>query len=115
MPIRNKDYVVYVTFPNSNKEYCYLCNIPGLHQGDQAIANGATVTVQRTADSDPRATRYVSPLPDQKERVRKARRLEIAERLRVLERQQHQLDLWTALARKNPEARKLLTELKRMN
>lgn len=114
MTIRNKDYVVYVPFPNSNKEYSYLCNIPGLNQGDQAIANGATVTIQRTADNDPRATRYVSPLPNQKELARKARRIEIADRLRTLERQQRQLDLWIALAKKNPEARKLLAELKRM-
>lgn len=107
-----RTYVVYVTYPGNLKEYAYLCNIPGLGQGDSVIANNTMVTIVRTADSDPIAVRSCFPVPDITELRRIARRKEIATALRRISNQQMELDLFTKVAKRSPEARKLLTELK---
>lgn len=107
-------FVVYVTFPNSNKEYCYLCNLSDIVQGSTVVANGTQVKVVRTAAYDPRAVRYVNPLPNQDEILHKARKAEIISRLRTLQSEQQQLDLWQKLATKNAEAKKLYLELKNL-
>jgi hypothetical protein len=104
--------VVYVTFPGGTKEYSYLCNIPNLHQGDTVTANGAIATIVRTADSDPIATRFCFPTPDHTEKRRAERRKEIAVALRRIVNQQRELDLFTSAAKRSPEAKKLLLELK---
>jgi hypothetical protein len=108
----HKSYVVYVRFHPQGREYSYLCNIPNLRQGDHCIANNALVEIVRTADSDPLATRWVFPAPDHDEKQRAARRREIARALRQIVDQQRELDLYTAAAKRSPEARKLLAELK---
>lgn len=56
----SKTFVVYVAYPNSLKEYCYLCDIPGIVQGDTVMANNTQVKIIRTADFDPRATKHVT-------------------------------------------------------
>lgn len=112
-PMTTKTYVVYVTFSKGEKEYAYLCNIPNLHQGDQVSVNGGyLVTVVRTADSDPIATRFCDPAPNHSEKRRAERRKEICFALRRIVDQQRELDLFTSAAKRSPEARKLLSELK---
>lgn len=108
-----RDYVVYVTYPNNSKEYAYLCNIPNIEQGDVVCGdNGTRCQVVRTADCDPQATRYVSAAPSIEDVRRRARIIEIATRLRIIQRQQNELDLWQKLSSKNSEAKKLYLELK---
>lgn len=107
-------FVVYVTFPSSPKEYCYFCNIPGVVQGSQVIANGTRVIVHRTAQHDQRAVRWVEALPDQKEIERRNRRKDIIERLSVLQAENSRLELWQKLAHTNTEAKRLLAEYRRI-
>lgn len=107
-------YVVYVNFPSSLKEYAYLCNIPGIRQGDLMIANGTQVRVVRTASHDPIACRFIQPLPDYAEKAKAERRQEIVKRLRALQTEVAQLELWQKLARTNTEAKRLLAEYKRL-
>lgn len=99
-------FVVYVNFPNSTKEYVYLCNFP-IVQGEEVLANKCKVTVIRTAASDPRATRYVQKVPN-------PRIEEILSRLREIHRELEREAALRALARKSPEAKKLLSELTRL-
>jgi len=109
-----RPFVVYVTFPNSSKEYCYLCNIPGIKQGDQVLANNTRVTVQRTANEDSRAARYVQPLPNQEQIAVKERKQAIFFRLNEIDKEVAHIERFTKLARKNAEAKKLLAELKKL-
>lgn len=105
-----KTYVVYVTYPSSAKEYAYLCNIPGLVQGDEVIINNTKVKIVRTADSDARALKWVAPLPNHAE-LRNADRIQqIKSRLGKIAELERQLTLWSKL--KSPEAKKLVAELK---
>lgn len=107
-------YVVFVTYPGSMKEYAYLCNIPGIVQGNKVLANeNKEVTVVRTAAHDPRAVRYVSPVPNHKELQNAARRNEIHKRLVEIERELA-IDRWKKLASRSPEAKKLLAEHKKL-
>jgi len=103
-----KPFVVYVTFPSSTKEYCYLCNIDSVDVGSNVIANGSVVKVHRVASFDSIATKYVQSA-DEFEKSR--RRNVIHDRLVTLERQLAQHERWKILARKSPEARRLLKEL----
>lgn len=105
-------FVVYVTFPSSMKEYSYLCNIPNLRQGDKVIANNCTVTVVRTAASDLAATRWVRPVPSQEETERHNRTIEIVTRLNKMFAEFDAMNRFALMAKTNPEAKKLLAELK---
>lgn len=109
-------FVVYVVYnTGGQKEYAYLCNLPNINQGDEVLGNnGARCTVQRTANTDPLATKFVSAVPDFTERKRNQRKAEIRALLTVLQRENAQLELWSKLARKSPEAKKLLVELKKL-
>lgn len=113
-PPGTEPFVVYVTFPNSIREYCYLCNIPGIRQGDTVMANGAKVLVQRTASHDRVATRFVYPVPDADQINRKKRIEEIVTRLRYLHQRNNELEMWAKLANKNTEAKGLYAELKKL-
>src|SRR5688500_17332287 len=106
------NFVVYVRYPNSIKEYAYLCNFPAV-QGDIVCGNhGAKCEVIRTAAFDPRATRYVTEAPDEAAIAREARKRELVQLLRGHAKCQRELLEWTALAKNNPAMKKLLTELK---
>ena len=103
-------FVVYVRYPSSPKEYAYLCTFP-VRQGDTVRANGgACVTVIRTAASDPIAWKYVSPDTQTSAELR----ANIVRRLIEIERAQLEYKRFASLARRNPEARKLLDELKKL-
>lgn len=85
----SKIFVVYVTYPNSLKEYCYLCDIPGIVQGNTVMANNTQVKVIRTADSDPRATKYITavwPSEDRNTRLRKSLIKEIESSMTLITR-----------------------------
>jgi hypothetical protein len=101
-------YVVYVTFPSGGKEYVYLCTLPHINVGSKVIANGTVVTVHRVAGFDSLATRYVQSAAEHEKSQRKKMLLD---RLVTIERETMALERWKALARKSPEARKLLKEL----
>lgn len=113
-PVVPETFVVYVKFPSSFKEYAYLCNTPGIRQGSEVIANGCRVTVLRTAASDSLASRYVQPVPDLAAEQRVQRMKEISARLDQLARRHADLARWTALAKSSPEAKRLVTELKKL-
>ena len=98
-------FVVYVSYPTSSKEYAYLCNQPGIVQGAKLLMNGTTVTVVRTAQSDPLATKWItSPVVE----TARARRKEIADALVEIERR----ELFIARMKKlrSPEAKRLIRE-----
>lgn len=106
--------VVYIRFPSTpHKEYSYLCDFP-VSIGDRVIANGTEVTVHRITSFDTAATRYVKRAPSQDELSRSSRICDIVKRLNELEKEQHEADRYAVLAKKSPEARKLLTELKKL-
>lgn len=108
-----KPFVVYVTYPSSSKEYAYLCNFPA-RQGDMLFSNGTRVVVQRTADHDPLATKYVTTIPDPTVLAQRDRRFAIIRRLNEIEASQKELDRYASLARVSPEAKRLIAELKRI-
>lgn len=99
-------FVVYVTFPNSTKEYCYLCNLPDIRQGSIVVANGCEVIVRRTAASDPHATKWVQSRSMFDTLKRKH---DIIRQLQQLEEREAQMERFKKL--KSPEARRLLKEL----
>jgi len=110
-PSTSNPFVVYVTYEPGGKEYAYLCNIPGIVQGDQVLANnGKRVTVVRTAMSDPIATRFVTAIPEHDSVKQTERKKQICNRLREIEREEEFIARMTRL--KSPEAKKLLAELK---
>lgn len=109
-----RTFVVYVTYPNSSKEYAYLCSLPRIKQGDFVSGNnGQKCTVVRTAAEDPRAIRYVGEWSEGA-LDRAVRRRDIANRLDELLKKSERAAAWTKLSRSNPEAKKLLTELKKL-
>lgn len=105
-------FVVYVRFPSGSKEYCYLCDIPGLRQGDLVMANNTQVPVIRTAAFDPHATKWVRPVPSHEEVTRHARTVEIVTRLNTLVKEDEAMKRFAAI--KTPEAKKLFAELKKL-
>lgn len=108
-------FVVYVTYPNNPKEYAYLCNFPA-KQGDVVLGNSNVhVTVKRTANFDPIATKYVNPLPDHATLALRERRFAIVKRLNEIEAEHKELDRFKALAHVSPEAKRLIAELKRIS
>lgn len=119
--------VAYVTFnesrfgPSSSKRYAYLCP-HRVEVGDVAVVRVSGVekltTVQEIGFDDPMATKTILHIIDKREhraaeRTR-ARREEIGKELHRLEAQQKEHDRWAALAKRNPKAKKLLAELKRL-
>lgn len=113
-PVSTTPFVVYVRYPSNFKEYAYLCDFPA-KQGDVVLGNSdVRVMVIRTASHDAAATKYVRPLPDVAELARKERRFAICKRLNEIAKQQEELTRFTALARKSPEAKRLLAELKEL-
>lgn len=105
-----KPFVVYVTFPNSMKEYSYLCDIPGVRQGSTVIANHTEVTVRRTSENDNMATKWVSSRDAFD--ILKAR-TNIMAKLEELAKTEEKLARFAKL--KSPEAKKLLRELKSLS
>lgn len=114
-PSHGGPFVVYVTYPSNTKEYAYLCDFP-VRQGDYVLGNGnSRCCVVRTAASNPLAWKYVRPMPDAEALRRKERAFEITKRLNELDKARIELDRFRALARINPEAKKLLAELKELS
>lgn len=110
-----KAFVVYCTYPNSCKEYAYLCDAPDVRQGDLMVGNGGThMVVRRTAEYDPMACRWTSPASDNRERRRNERAAEIRTRMNQISKEIAQDDFFGGLAKRSPEAKKLLAELKRL-
>lgn len=101
-----KPFVVYVTFPNSTKEYSYWCDLPDIRQNSVVIANGTEVTVRRTAEHDDRATKWVQSRSIFDILRRKQT---IMEQLRKIAAAEEEVTRFRRL--KSPEARKLLKEL----
>jgi hypothetical protein len=107
--VRVPPYTVVVKFPNSTREYSYLCNIPLLRQGDHVIANGCKVEVIRTAPYDSRATKWVSECLSPEAEATLARKKAIAVRLNQIAALEDAMARWKKL--RSPEAKSLLTEL----
>lgn len=106
-----KDFVVYVTYPNNSKEYPYLCNLPGIKQGDTLIGNNDTkVTVVRTAEFDGNARIFIKPLPNPTKVAAKARCEAITAELKQIEFELRKAAYYAELARKSPKAKLLVTE-----
>ena len=101
-----KPFVVYVTFPSSQKEYAYLCNLPDIRQGSIVVANGTEVVVRRTAESDPLAIRWVTSRSAFDIAKRKQ---DLIRLLCQIEEREEQMARFRRL--KSPEARRLLKEL----
>lgn len=106
VPAKIKPFVVYVTFPNSTKEYSYLCDLPGIRQGSIVIANGCEVVVRRTAEFDDNATKWVQSRSTF-DTIRRTN--QIRERLRILAAAEEEIARFKKL--KSPEAKRLLKEL----
>ena len=101
-------FVVYIRFPSSSKEYCYLCKDPSITVDSKVIANGTTVTVHRIAAFDSIATKYVQT---QGEHLKAERKKAIIEALTELEREYLRSERLKKLARAVPAARALIKEL----
>lgn len=126
-------HIVQVTFPSSSKLYSYYCPFP-VRVGDVAIVeapSGLTKTRVAAVEKygnygkapwlktvvsivDNRA--FAEEIKAQEAvRAKAERQLEITKRLADLERELETVARWTALARKSPEAKRLLAELKRIS
>lgn len=101
-------FVVYVAFPSGQKEYAYLCSDPSIRQGSWVVANGTEVQVRRTASHDPIATRYIMT---NAQAAAAWRRKAIREQLARIETALLERDRFATLAKRSPEARRLLKEL----
>ncbi len=95
------------------KEYAYLCDFPA-KQGDVVLANNnQEVVVQRTADRDPTAFRYVKPKPSQRLVAIEERQKVIMARLNEITKELTRTQHYAELAQKSPEAKKLVREYHR--
>lgn len=123
--------IVQVTFPSSSKLYSYYCPF-SVQVGDIAIVeapSGLTKTrvaaVEKCSHRDHWLKTVISIVDDQvyaKEtkvqeaaRAKSQRQLEITNRLVAIEKDLEFAARWIALARKSPEAKRLLAELKRIS
>lgn len=117
--------IAYVTFNDSTynlgKRYAYKCPHK-VAVGDIAVVRVSGVekltTVQEIGYDDPMATKTVVHVIDKSEARREAqrieRRLEIIQELKQIELEILQQERFALLAKKSPRAKKLLTELKRI-
>lgn len=124
--------IVQVTFPSSSKLYSYYCPFP-VRVGDIAIVEAPSgLTKTRVSEVEKKCSNrapwlkpVVSIVDDQvyaKEikaqeatRAKSQRQHEITNRLAAIEKDLELTARWTALARKSPEAKRLLAELKRIS
>lgn len=101
----------YCVFPSSEKEYVYLCPFEWAKVGDHAnVTNGGRVKILRLSSNIPKlATKTLTGIWTAPPENRKA---EIISRLNEIERLELLAERFKRL--KSPEAKKLITEYKRL-
>lgn len=105
--------VAYCTFPNSEKEYSYLCPFEEAKVGDRATVQSGTVTIKRLSRhfDDSRATKSLICIERPDPSVRKK---QIEDRLLQIERLHALAVRFKAIAAKDPEAKRLVAEYKKL-
>lgn len=119
-------YVVTVNYNTSHQSYAYLTDIEGIEKGDTLVvdspSNGFTcvtvVSVEETVESVTKATKWVVSKVDvaaYKERMQKAeRRKVLVAKLKKMQEQALEKDMFSKLGELDPNAIPLIEELKKL-